>query len=185
MKKILLIFGVLLSALTITGCSFGNNTAKGAVEKFLDQYNNLSASVLTDLEEVITNDDFNDKQKDEYRDILKKQYSDLKYEIVEETYDGDTAVVTTKITVYDFYKVQNEASDYLTNNMDEFMNDNDAYDNSLFLDYKLKQMKNATDTVEYTIDFNVVKNEDGDWAVEQITTEDLEKIHGIYNYEVQ
>jgi len=52
------------------------------------------------------------------------------------------------------------------------------------IDYKLEQMKNTTDTVEYTIDFNVVK-EDDDWVVVQPDTDDLEKIHGIYNYDIE
>ena len=36
--------------------------------------------------------------------------------------------------------------------------------------------------VDYTIEFYVVKTSDG-WTVSDLSKSDLEKIHGIYNYE--
>ena len=183
MKKLFLGLSILVSSLFLVGCSLTRSTAKDAVKNFLDQYKNLSSTVLTDLEEVIKNENFTDSQQEIYRDVLKKQYSDLKYEIVNETYDGDTAVVETKITVYDLYKAQNEATKYLNDHQNEFADDSGIYDNAKFLDYKLDQMKNMQDTVEYTINFNVIKDEDDKWHVQELTTDDLEKIHGIYNYD--
>ena len=46
--------------------------------------------------------------------------------------------------------------------------------------YKLDRMKNETKTITHTIEFKVIKNGDI-WEVTQLSTEDLEKIHGIYN----
>ncbi len=43
-------------------------------------------------------------------------------------------------------------------------------------------MKDATETVDYELELKVVKN-NNDWDVTQLSVEDLEKIHGIYNYE--
>ena len=75
MKKVLLI---LVVGLFLVGCSCSNNTAKGAVEDFLDQYRNLSASVIEDMDNVIEKEEnLNEEQKDQYRDILRKQYTDL------------------------------------------------------------------------------------------------------------
>lgn len=79
--------------------------------------------------------------------------------------------------------MQNDASEYLANNQDKFLDELGEFDNNLFLDYKLDQMKKTTDTVEYTINFDVVKNEDGNWEVLTLNQFDLEKIHGIYNYD--
>ena len=185
MKKLFLTLGVLLSCLALTGCALTRSSAKDAVKLFLDQYKNLSTGVLTDLENVIDEEDFTNNQEETYRDILKKQYSDLKYEIVEEKYDGDTATVEAKITVYDLYKAQNDAAAYLNDHQDEFKDEDGIYDNNKFLDYKLEQMKKMNDTVEYTITFDVVKNEDGKWQVKELTDDDLEKIHGVYNYDNQ
>ena len=56
------------------------------------------------------------------------------------------------------------------------------YDVNKFIAYKLNEMKMVTETVEYTIEFYVVKTSDG-WTVSSLSTSDLEKIHGIYDYE--
>lgn len=183
MKKVIASLTVIMCCLFLVGCGCTKKTAKGAVEDFLDQYKNLSASVLSDLENVIEQENFQDTQEEKYRDILKKQYSDLKYEILDETYDGDTAVVRAKITVYDLYKAQADAANHLNGHMDEFKGENGNYDNNLYLDYKLDQMKKVTDTVEYTIEFNLVKNDNDNWKVNDLSNADLEKIHGIYNYD--
>ena len=171
-----------MGLILLSGCSI-KPTATDAVKSFLDQYRNLSANVLNDLDNTINQENFNDKQKKDYRVALKKQYSDLKYEIVNETYDGDTAVIEAKRTVYDFYKAQEEASEYLVTNPSKFVDEDGVYDNDLFINYKLEQMMKTTDTVEYTIEFDVNKNENGDWDVQSLSHNDLEKIHGIYNYD--
>ena len=184
MKKILKVMLVLVFAITLAGCSCMQKTAKDRVEEFLDQYRNLSANVLGDLDEVIDAETtLSEDQKEKYRDVLKKQYSDLKYEITNEEYDGDTAVVEAKITVYDLYKAQKDASTYLENNRDEFNDENGTYDSSKFMDYRLEEMQNMNDTVEYTINFNLTKDDDGNWQISELSQEDLEKIHGIYNYD--
>lgn len=186
LKKYLKVITVIIFCVILCGCSCMQTTAKDKVSEFLDQYRNLSASVLGDLEEVIdSTDDLSEEQKEVYRDVLKKQYSDLKYEIEDETYDGDTATVEVKITVYDLYKVQKEATEYLSSHMDEFYDDEGNYDSSKFTDYKLEQMQKVTDTVEYTITFNLTKDDDGNWQIEELSQEDLEKIHGIYNYDTE
>ena len=122
-----------------------------------------------------------------YKNILryilrKHQYQDLKYEIVSEKYDGDNATVEAKITVYDLYKVQKDANNYLTNNGDEFK-ENGVYSNDLFMNYKLDKMKKVTDTIDYNIIFNVIKDDKGNYKVNDLSNSDLEKIHGVYNYD--
>ncbi len=182
MKKYLTIIMVFAMCLVLSGCGV-KKTAKGAVEDFLNQYKNLSSNVISDLENVVDQENLTDKQKEVYRDILKKQYKDLKYEIENETYDGDNATVDVKITVYDLYKVQKDANDYLTDNGDEFKDETDTFSNELFMDYKLEKMKMTNDTIEYTINFKVTKDDNGNYKVIDVTNEDLEKIHGIYNYD--
>lgn len=184
MKKILKVMLVMVFAITLAGCSCMQKSAKDRVEEFLDQYRNLSANVLGDLDEVVeTETDLSEEQKESYRDVLKKQYSDLKYEITNEEYDGDTAVVEAKITVYDLYKAQRDATEYLNEHRDEFNDEEGNYDSSKFMDYRLEQMQKTTDTVEYTITFNLTKDADDNWQITELSQEDLEKIHGIYNYD--
>lgn len=178
MKKILIIIANLL--LTV-GCSCSNDRAADAVEKYLNDYQGLSANVLEDIDDLAENEDLTDTQKDTYKEILKRQYRDLNYTIENEDYDGDTANVTVKITVYDLYKSTKDSSKYLNEHPDEFLTDG-SYDSSKYLDYKLSNMQKEKTTTTYNIVIKTLKV-DGKWQVEQPNEETLEKIHGIYNYE--
>lgn len=178
MKKIV---ALLLTVLIIAGC--GVNTARNAVESYLKKYKTLDSEVLVDLENTIEKENLNNNQQEAYRDVLKKQYKDLSYEIVEEEYDDVVSYVTVKVEVYDLHKAQENASYYLQNNKEEFNDDNGEYSSDKFLDYKLEQMKKMADRVEYTITFTVIKDNDK-YVVEQPTENDLKKIHGVYNYDL-
>lgn len=178
MKKLCLF---LITLIATVGCACTMTKASDAVKEYLGKFNNQDAEILVELDELVKDENLTEEQSETYKEVMKKQYTDLKYEIVEETYNGDEATVTTKITVYDLYSAQKEAETYKSEHMEEFQNDNKIYDADLFLDYKIEQMKKSDKRIEYTIDFKVIKK-DGKWMVENVSTEDLEKIHGIYNY---
>ena len=178
MKKI---WALLISILLISGC--GMKTAKNSVEAYLKKYKTLDSEVLVDLENVIKKENLSELDEDKYREILKKQYKDLSYEILEEEYDGDNAYVTVKISVYDLYKAINDANEYLINNKDAFNDQDGNYSDELFTSYKLDKMKSMTERVDYTITFTVKKENDR-YVVNQPTENDLLKIHGIYNYDI-
>lgn len=179
MKKIIPI--LLMFCLTLSfACA--RDTASDPVKEYLGKYNNHNPQVLTELNDLVKEEGLSEEQGNTYESIMKKQYKDLKYEIVEEKYDGDEAIVTVQISVYDLYKAQKEAEEYKNNHKEEFLSEDKSYDADKFLEYKLEQMKASDTRVDYTIEFNVIKKE-GKWTLEKITTEDLEKIHGIYNYQ--
>ena len=178
MKKII---AVLLLVSCVVGCACSVTKASDAVKEYLGKYKNRSEEVMSELDKVVEDEDLNDQQKEKYKEVMKKQYEDLSYKIVSENYNGDEAVVTTKITVYDLYNVQKEAEEYKTDHKEEFIDEDGNYTKEKFLDYKLEQMQKNTKTIDYTIDFKV-KKENGKWTLDTISTEDLEKIHGIYNY---
>lgn len=178
MKKIILF---LTCILFVVGCSCSNDKATDAVEKYLNEYKGLSDNVLKDVDKLIEKEEIEDKHRDTYKEIMKKQYRDLNYTIENETYDGDEAKVTVKITVYDLYKVEKDAREHLNKNQEDFLTDG-VYDAKKYLEYKLDKMKDVNETISYNIVFKVIKS-DGKWQVEQPNEETLEKIHGIYNYE--
>ncbi len=177
MKKILALMLVLMM---VTGCG---KSPENVVETYLKKYKTLDSEVLVDLEDVIDKENLSKNQEEKYRDILKKQYKDLAYKILEEEYDDEVSYVTVQIEVYDLYKVQNDAHLYLENNRSLFLDEDGEYDSDKFMDYKLDKMKDTTDRIEYTITFTVMK-EDGEYVVSQPTPDDLLKIHGIYNYDL-
>ena len=163
------------------GCSCENNKAADAVEKYLNEYKGLSNNVLKNIDEVVKNENVNEEQSLKYKDVLKRQYRDLIYTIENEYYDGDSADITVKITVYDLYKVERESIDYLNNNPNEFITDG-AYDINKYVDYKLDKMKTTNDMISYTVVFKT-NNLKGKWEVEQPDEIVIQKIHGIYNYD--
>ncbi len=177
MKKLVLFI------LTISLCACGiNSTAKKSVENYLNGYIYLSDEVLKDLDKVTEEQTLTDSQKEVYKQSIKRQYQDLKYEIVNETYNGDEAQVSVKIEVYDLYLTQKNASEYLKKNISKFNNEKGIYDNNNYIDYKINLMKNAKERVAYNIEFHLVTNGET-WVISEISKTDLEKIHGIYNYE--
>ena len=83
--------------------------------------------------------------------------------------------------MYDFYKTENDSNTYLSENRDEFYK-NDVYDKDAFELFKLDALEKTKDRVDYTIEFTLTKV-DGEWQIDNLTDEQLQKIHGIYAYE--
>ena len=179
MKKII-IFIILI--LLTSGCSMPTNTAKDVVDDYLSSYQNLSKEVINDINVVVDNEKLNEEQKNMYFKILEKQYKDLKYEIVNESYEGNTALVTAKIEVYDLFQAQKIASDTLKEDITQFYDKNKQYSNELYMTYKLNLMYLINERINYTIEFNIIRENDT-WILKEISSTNLEKIHGIYDYE--
>lgn len=178
MKKIFLATLMFL----LVGCGNLSNTPTKQVEDFLKKYQSLDNAVLTDLDDVIAAETtFNDDQKNKYRDIMKKHYQNLTYEIKDETLDGDEAIVTVEITVTDFNKVLDETSQYLISHPEEFNDDNGDYDIVKYNNYRLDRLKEANEKVKYTIAIPVTKV-NNEWTVNKLNNTTLDKINGIYNY---
>ena len=182
MKKIIVCFVLFLSSFLLIGCG-EEMTPRQAVRDYLEGYVTLDDNIVNQLNEYVdTNEELTKDQKVVYKEILRKQYSSLTYEIKSEDVNDNEATVKVKINVKDLYKIQKETNEYYNNNKELFNDEDGVYDVVKFVDYQLDKMKAAMDTVDYEIELKVVKTDD-DWDVTQLSTENLEKIHGIYNYE--
>ena len=53
-------------------------------------------------------------------------------------------------------------------------------EDSKYIDYKIKMLKNVTDRKKYDITFNLRKDKDDNWKLEDISDIDRQKIHGLY-----
>ena len=157
------------------------NTPTKRVETLMNNYITLDKGVLDDLNETLLSETvMTNKQKEEYREIIKKQYQNLAYEIKNETVDGNNATVDVEIEVYNYKKIIDEANTYLTNNQSEFQNETGAVDVEKYNDYKLEQLKNAKDKVKYTLNLTLKKVNDK-WTLDNLTDTEISKIHGMYN----
>lgn len=180
MKKKLLV--ILLVVISIsTGCALMKSTPKSEVVKFLNNYKNNSKEVVNELNDYLATENLDKDSLEEYREIYLRQYSDMKYEIKDEKIDGDKAVVETQITVYDYYKTNSKSGEYFTSNQADFVDDKGDVDFAKYLKYKIDNLLNTTDTVNYTLTLNLNKTKDG-WEIEPLTTEQLTKLHGTYEY---
>lgn len=181
MKRILLSFLLLISLIVISGCEMDNTPTK-KVENYLNNYKTLNEEVLTQLDDTINLDTvMTAEQKNNYKDVLKRQYQNLVYEVKDEVVNGDTATVTVEIEVYDYYKQNKESDTYYESNSDEFKDENGNVLETKYIDYRLDKLKNYNEKVKYTIDFYLEKV-DKTWVMQDISEEVRQKIHGLYAY---
>lgn len=120
MKKLLFLVS---SFLLLTGCGTSKllNTPTKKVEMFFGKYQSLDQDVIDQLNDVSENEMiFNDDQKEEYINLMKKHYKEIKYDVKDETIDGDTATVTVEIEVRDYSKIMNDADQYLKDHPEKF-----------------------------------------------------------------
>lgn len=183
MKKILCAFTVLVITL-MTGCGEKTltDTPTKKVEAFFGNYQTLNEDVLNQLDETIDNDEtIAEGQRDEYRELMKKHYKNLKYDIKDEVVDGDTATVTVEIEVTDYTKVMTDADKYAEENPNSFNDEEGKYDATLFTKYRIDKLKDVKDTVKYTLDLTLTKV-DNEWQLDDISDTDEKKIQGMYEY---
>lgn len=178
MKKIIILTILLL----VSGCSMLDigNTPTKKVEEYLNKYQILEESVLNNIDNVIRRKDKLDNNEKDYREIIKRQYKDLQYEIKEEKIDGDEAIVTTEITVYDLTKIIKEAEQTKKDNIKEFY-ENEKYNEELYKKFLINKLKNTKERITYTVEFKIHKQENK-WILNSLNEITEDKILGIYNY---
>ena len=177
MKKNI-IFILVSFILFLSGCMA--NTPSNVVKKMFVNYQKTSDNIMGELNDYVNSLTSDNNMIESYKKVFIHQYEDLKYEIKDETIDGDHAVVEVQIEVYDYYKVNNNVNNYLASNPEE-LNNNGFLDNKKVLEYRISELNKTKDRVSYTSNINLTKS-DKDWSIDNLTNEDLEKIHGTYAY---
>ena len=181
MKKILLYLSCVLVTLFLVGCTLDNTPTK-KVENFLDNYKNLNSDVVTQLDQIVATDaTMTTTQRDQYKEVLKRQYQDMMYTIKDEVVDGDKATVTVEVEVYDYYKVNTDADTYYQTSPDEFKDTTGAIAQDKYVDYRITKMNDTKEKVKYTMDFTLTKLDDI-WTLDDISETNRQKIHGLYAY---
>ncbi len=171
MKKIYWIFILLI---LLTGCSLDmsmKNTPTKEVEKYLDSYQKLDDNILNDLDLLVENSDYNIEQKAEYKEVLKKHYTNMTYEITGEKIVDDKAYVTAKVEVTNFSLIKLDKADYTDKN--------GVVDINKYHDDEIEKLKNVNEKVKYDITFNLTKK-DKEWVIDDLSKEDTDKINGVY-----
>lgn len=172
LKKIIL---VCLGMFLITGCdNMMNDSPTMAVESFFRKYQNADETILRQLDLMLdTKTEYSDDDKKDYKALMIKQYQNLSYKITEERQKGDTAVIETEVEVFDYKNSINKSNDYYSSHKDEFK------DKSL-ISYQLSKMKDVEEKVIYQITFNLTRDKDGKWKIDEMNDDEKQKIHGLY-----
>ena len=175
MKKFLFLI-ITLFILTACGNFEIGNTPSRKVEDYLNKYQTLDKDVIKDLKTTLINEStISEEERNDYLDFMKNHYKNLTYEIKDQTIDGDNATVIVEITVRDYSKVINDTNNYKNNNPDKFSKD----PLKLFSTYRLEELKKVKDTITYTLNLTL-KKENDKWILNQLSNEDLNKINGLY-----
>ena len=178
MKKILILF---MAVFIFAGCScsLDDTNPEEAVDTFFEKYRNKDEGVITQLIDTITNEELMDEQQDDYRALMEKQYDQFAYVVQDVEVDEDNATSTVELTVLDYKSAQLKAEEELKNNPEKFNDESGNFSEQKYIDYKIEEMNNVTDTTTHTLEISLVK-EAGMWKVEQLSNEDISKIHGLY-----
>ncbi|MBQ6495473.1 MAG: hypothetical protein IJI49_05680 [Bacilli bacterium] len=148
MKKLLILLLLLL-----IGCSL-SNTPTSKIEELLNKYQSLNKEIEIDTN-IINN---NREYENEIKEIIKKQYKNMSYEIKDEEIDGKTATVVVEIEVYNYKDIL----------------DREAETNKI-----IKELKETKNKITYTIEFKLFKEKDN-WIIEELTDEQNNKLLGIF-----
>lgn len=178
MKKILV---VLCAMLLFAGCSCSLNdkTPEKAIDTFFEKYRAKDNDIITQLKETIDSEDLTDSQKEKYQTLMEKQYDQLAYVVKDVNENGNEATATVELTVLNYRSAVLEAEAELQSNPTKFNDDSGKFSNEKYMDYKIEKMQAVTSTTTYTIELSLTKK-NGMWSVNDLSSEDITKIHGLY-----
>jgi nitrogenase molybdenum-iron protein alpha/beta subunit len=179
MKKLLLTLTIIFLAAGCSVLASGTSPTRVA-EDFFGKYQSLDNKVITQLNDVVSNQSLSTTQSNGYKDMMKNQYKNLTYTVKDEKIDGNKAVVTTEVEVYNLAKEQAAIDAYVAANRNKFTDTKGNIDNNKYMDYKVEQLKKVNDRIKYTIDLNMTKV-NNEWQLDNITDAIRQKINGMYN----
>ncbi len=157
--------------LFLVGCSLSNSpTSK--VEDLLVKYQTLDSDIKNDINSILDEENLTSTQRKRYRDLMERQYKNLSYQIEDEKIDGDSAIITTEVEVYDYRKVINKINNKYQNM--------DSYTVEQYNSTKLDELEKVKDKIIYTIDFIVNKDKNGNWKLSSLSNENIKKLQGMY-----
>ena len=178
MKKLLVVISALL-LFTGCSCSLNDHSPEEAVDTFFEKYRGKDENIITQLMDTIENEDLTDDSKEKYKELMEKQYDQFAYVIKDVTEEGDSATAMVELTVLNYRSATLEAEEELSDNPETFNDDEGKFSEEKYMNYKIQKMDEVTDTTTHTIELKLTK-EAGMWQVEQLSSDDISKLHGLY-----
>lgn len=148
---------IIIPIISLTACHLAN-TPTSIVEDYLTKYQKLDKAVEKQINDVVENSAVDDSDKERYKKVIEKGYQNLTYKIKDEKIDGNIATVEVQIEVLDYKKIVNNSD--ITTRIDE--------------------LEKASENINYTINFELSKDDSGNWILNTPSDSDLKKIQGMY-----
>lgn len=148
---------IIIPIISLTACHLAN-TPTSIVEDYLTKYQKLDKDVEKEINDVVENSAVDDSDKERYKKVIEKGYQNLTYKIKDEKIDGNLATVEVQIEVLDYKKIVNNSD--ITTRIDE--------------------LEKASENINYTINFELSKDDSGNWILNAPSDSDLKKIQGMY-----
>lgn len=185
-KKRILLVSIIFLSLLIIGIIIGFIKSRvtatspiGMTESYFEKIQKEDKSITSKITYPFS-DNLNAYQEQRYKEMVKKQYRNIHYTILEE-YVGDVdSNITIQVTVIDLKDAYEKANSYVFAHKDKFVNEKGDMDEAEVINYKLEQMEKAKDTVDYSIVINYYKNDANQWVMTDLSSTDLEKISGTF-----
>ena len=109
----------------------------------------------------------------------------MSYKIKNEDVIADLATVSVEIEVLDYATSISNSKKYFLEHTSDFigkdenLSEENVDENSAYIDYKLKKLKEEKDKTKYEITFELEKDDDS-WKIKNLDEVDRRKIHGLY-----
>ena len=110
---------------------------------------------------------------------MEKQYDQFAYVIKDVNEENDSATATVELTVLNYRSAVLKAEEELKNNQEKFNDEEGNFSEEKYMEYKIEKMSEVTETTTHTIDLSLTK-ENGIWKVNQLSSDDISKLHGLY-----
>ena len=156
-----------------------NSSPEGLIKSYFQRYTKEDRDLVKNITYPYS-DKLSTNQKKRYDEIIKKHYRSFSYFIADQNVLENDATMTIEFSVIDLKSAYDKANSYVEAYKDKFMNDKKEFDVSKAVDYKLEQLEDARDTVDYSIIVTFYKDKLGKWVMNDLSEADLSKIDGTF-----
>lgn len=125
-------------------------------------------------------DVLNSSQEQRYKEIMKKQYRNMKYTIEDQNIGEVDGQIIVHITIFDFKESYDRANQYVHSHSSSFVKEDGSFDSEKAIDYKLGQLEDSREKIDYSVTFHFFKDSDNHWVMSDLSSSDLEKINGLF-----
>jgi len=187
-KKYLVLCGCVLVLLAIIigfiiGIIHRHNSLFASPEQltnsYLKSYIKEDSSILKKIEYPFE-DTLNSSQEQRFKEIMKKQYRNMVYTIEEQNLEEVDGQIVVHVTVFDLKDSYDRANHYVESHASNFEKEDGSFDEEKAIDYKLSQLEDVKEKIDYSITFHFIKNKDNQWNMSDLSSSDIEKINGLF-----